>query len=289
MRSNIQIDPDLARAHLREIISDIQASSDQCEWFIASDKLISVLNIRKEEYYRTLYSLRNSEFNPATYRGFHETDGFYLCRLLEILLKIEDIEGEFLRGGIFFSEPMLGKLRESTKTALNDWLLAHRLDRDLLILLASATLKFDDAFDTYLEDKFSMDTLLNRVIENFIELHTIEPYFGCEKYLKKYLRDQIQYKKISFVSILEEFKDRYYYEIYRKTRQKKSKKGKKLSREVIELLKFFELDESTNRKTLKVRYNELLKIYHPDINKSGLEKTKIIIQNYKKLHALLEH
>jgi hypothetical protein len=287
LRSNFQIDQDQANTILREIISDIQSTSNNCTWFLSSDRLISILNIKRDVYYKTLYSLKNKEFNPSTYKGFFDTDGEYLCLLLKDLLKLDFIEDEFSKNGIFFSEEKLGILRNSLPTYLEKWFQKHKLDKDLLILLASSTLKFDDAFDSYVNDKMNIETLVERTVENFIEDNSINPFFGSEEYLKKYLHSQIIHKKISFKKVHEEFKDRYYYELFRVDR-KKTSQPKKLTREHRELLNFFQLDEFSDRKNLKEKYKELLKKFHPDINKDGLEKTKLIILKYKKLYSIME-
>lgn len=276
-------------ALLFEVISEIQSQSTDFSWFISSETLVSVLNLKKETYYKILYSLRNSEFNPATLRGFHQSEGKYLCQLLTRVLHLEGVEKEFASAGIYFGEDCLSELQNSFIDLFELTVSKHKLDKELLLLLCSATIKFEDAFDSYFEDKFDTAWIIERAISQFMQERMIDPYYGAEDFLRVYIEDQIRYKKIKFGKLKSEYRDRYYYELYGRFREtSKSKKNQsKYSREINQLLQFFGLDDSANRKTLKIKYKELLKMYHPDINKTGLEQTKLIIVNYKKLHHVL--
>jgi len=96
----------------------------------------------------------------------------------------------------------------------------------------------------------------------------------------------VQYKKIPFEKLTEEYRERYHYELFGRMRNNPLKN--KIPKEMRALFQFFDLDYDADKKKLNARYKELLKIYHPDINKNGLEKTKEIIQKYKKLSSLLK-
>jgi hypothetical protein len=271
---------------LSDIISEIQEETENFSWFVSSERIIEILEMRKEDYYRTLYGLRNSEFNPASLRGFSEEEGKYLCLLLKKLLGHDGVELEFVKAGIFLDERSLEDAVSTFKNVLVSSLEKHKLDKELLLLLSSATKSFDDAFDSYFEDKFDMDILVERTVNVFINLHSIDPFYGSDYYLKKYLKEKILTKKINIGEFTQEYKERYHYELFGRTR--KSKSRVRISHEMHVLLEFFGLDHRVDRKALKAKYTELLKKYHPDINKSGLEKTKKIIHNYKKLSAMLD-
>jgi hypothetical protein len=287
LQRSIQIDKSSSIIILQEVLEELQSDTENCSWFISSDKLISILNVNKEEYYRKLYSLRNSEFNPAGLRGFHETEGKALCRLLSELLKIdyEIVEEEFLIAGIYFGEDSLSEINDTFIWVLETALKKHKLDKELLMLLVTSTLSFDDAFDSYFDDKFDIENLIHRTVHFFTKEYHINTNFGAEHFLKNFLFLRVRLKKISMSKITGEYKDRYFYEMYGKIRAEKPKN--QLTSEILILLRYFKLDEYTDKKILKKRYQELLKIYHPDINKGGLEKTKEIIHNFKKLNSLL--
>jgi hypothetical protein len=220
-------------------------------------------------------------------RGFHETEGKYLCTLLSRLLHLDTVEKEFVAAGIYFDDETLSKIQKSFVELMEQTVSNHKLDKDLLILLSSATLRFEDAFDSYFDDKFDMLRIIERTVNNFMHENGIDPYYGAEDFLKRFILEQVQYKRIKFNKLKSEYKDRYYYELFGRFRQETKKQKSKYSQEVRKLLEFFGLDENADNKTLKLKYKELLKKYHPDLNKEGLEKTKLIISNYKKLHTIL--
>lgn len=271
--------------YVQEIIEEIQENIYQFEWFISSERIIEILCIRKEDYYRVLYKLKDASFNPTTLKGFSRSEGKYLCLLLEKILGFENLENEFFKAGILFTEQRETEIIQTFKDILNSTLENHRLDKELLLLLASSTKNFEDAFESYLEDKLDWEILIERGVNVFIHLNKVDPDYGLEEFLKKFLKEKLDNKKINLRKITNEFKERYYFDLFGENLNKP--KRKEHSKEVLELLAFFGLKAESNKKDLKNRYLQMLKKYHPDVNKNGLEKTKIIIQNYNKLKALL--
>ncbi|MDX1957466.1 MAG: molecular chaperone DnaJ [Leptospiraceae bacterium] len=270
------------------LVEELQTITDRGTWFLPSEKLISILNVRKEDYYKKLYTLRNSDFNPSGLRGFHETDGEPLCKLISMLLNLDIliIEECLERAGIFFSEDSLTKVEDYFLARLTNSVQRHKLDKELLMLLTSATLSFEDAFDSYFDDKFELEVFIGRSVDSYLFENSIDTAYGADEFLKRFLLNRLKYKKLNIQELKAEYVDRYYYELYGRFR--KSPKKQNLSSEIIFLLKFFQLDEYADRTSLKKRYQELLKKFHPDINKNGLEKTKDIIEKYKRLDSILE-
>lgn len=273
------------KEQVQEIISEIQENIYQFEWFLSSERLIEILSLKKEDYYRILYKLKSSDFNPTSLRGFSQSEGKYLCLFLENLLGLENLEFEFFKAGILFLEHREIEVIKTFKDILNSTLENHRLDRELLLLLASSTKSFEDAFESYLDDKFDWDVLVERVVNVFLNLYNADPYYGLDEFLKKFLKDKLQNKKINLKRITNEYKERYYFDLFGENL--KQNRATRYSKEIIELLAFFGLRAEADKKELKNRYLQMLKKYHPDLNKNGLEKTKIIIQNYNRLKKLL--
>ncbi|MEM4271005.1 MAG: molecular chaperone DnaJ [Candidatus Pacearchaeota archaeon] len=270
---------------IQEIINEIQENIYKFEWYISSEKIIKILSLRKEDYYRILYKLKDSHFNPSNLRGFTHLEGHYLCLFLEKVLGSENVEAQFFKAGIFFSKSRESEIITTFQDILNSTLKNHRLDRELLLLLASSTKNFEDAFDSYLDDKLDWDILIERVVNVFINLHTIDPDYGVEEFLKAFLREQMKTNKINLKKITREYKERYYFDLFGESYQRKHKVV--VSKEILGLLNFFGLKENATKQELKAKYLYLLKQYHPDVNKNGLEKTKLIIQNYNRLKKLL--
>ncbi len=277
---------DQIRSSLEDIIFEIQSGCTNCEWYIPAEKIISALNIRKEDYYRIFYSLRNDiHFSSRAAAGFNETHADSLIQLLSKILKIEGIGEEFAKNGIYFDDNYLSELQISLKEAIQTRLEKHELDRELLLLLSSATLDFDDAFDSYFDDKFNFERIVENEISDFIELKSIQNDYGADVFLKNHIFSILNTKVFHFREITREYRDRAYYDLFGSFR-KKPKKKKNVS-------VFQEMDPETQRhldvlgfdapctlEELKKRFKELIKKYHPDINKDGLEMTQRIIASY---------
>lgn len=275
---------------LHDVIFELQNISESMLWFLSYDRLSELLEIRKEECLRKVYQFKAAKPQMTLSGGFHEVDGDLLIDFLAWSLELDEVAEEFLRGGIFFSERPLYELRESYKTLVQKTIANHKLDRELLLLLTAATVDYDDAVDSYLMDKFEIDFFVRRSIHQFLEKFEIHPEYGAEEFLYEYLKSLIPTKILNFRDITREFRDRTYYELYgrfRETKKKKKKIVKTVSDEVKDLLAFFDLEPGAGITDVKKKFKELLKKYHPDINKKGEEMTKRIILKYNRLVELL--
>ncbi|TGL14071.1 J domain-containing protein [Leptospira meyeri] len=275
---------------LHDVIFELQNVSESMQWFLSYDRLSELLEIRKEECLRKVYQFKAAKPQMTLSGGFHEVDGDLLIDFLAWSLELDEVAEEFLKGGIFFSERPLYELRESYKSLIQKTIANHKLDRELLLLLTAATVDYDDAVDSYLMDKFEIDFFVRRSIHQFLEKFEIHPEFGAEEFLYEYLKSLIPTKILNFRDITREFRDRTYYELYgrfRETKKKKKKIVKTVSDEVKDLLAFFDLEPGAGMPDVKRKFKELLKKYHPDINKKGEEMTKRIILKYNRLVELL--
>lgn len=280
-----------AKQILHDVIFELQNVSESMQWFLSYDRLSELLEIRKEECLRKVYQFKSAKPQMTLSGGFHEVDGDLLVDFLAWNLELDEVAEEFLKGGIFFSERPLYELRESYKTLIQKTIANHKLDQELLLLLTAATIDFDDAVDSYLMDKFEIDFFVRRSIHQFLEKFEIHPEYGAEEFLYEYLKSLIPTKILNFRDITREFRDRTYYELYGRFRETKKKKKKKIvqsvSIEVKDLLSFFDLEPGATIVDVKKKFKELLKKYHPDINKKGEEMTKRIILKYNRLVELI--
>lgn len=272
----------LTEQALGEVLSEIQIQSFDCTWNISNEKLIEVMGIRKEDFYRSLYSLRRNHSQNLNLRSFSEKEGDLLCLLLQQILRRADIEEEFLKSGVYFPEASLIELGQILVELIESTLKKHKLDKELFYLLVSSTKQFDDAFDSYFDDKFDLEILYERSISIFTNSRNIDTSFGADIFLKKHLQDLIKYNKISLKKITQEYRQRFYYELFGKF-----KREGKMDSDTRKLLEFFQLEDNATLKDLKKRFKELLLVYHPDVNKDGHAKTQEIIENYNKLFELI--
>lgn len=286
---NVQTVRDLSQKEsiLADIISVVLDSYDSGKWFIETEQIIEIIQMSREEYYRTLYIFRNNPNYTKHSKGFHEHEAEYFCLILGYLLNIDFIENSFFKAGLLYKEVHYKELEVSFVNLIGEIFNLHKLDKDLLLLLSSATLNYHDAFDSYFDSKFDIELIQRKVVESFLIKHSINNDYHTDSVLNEYLSNQLRNGKISFKEITLEYRLRYYYELY--GREYSSQKKVQVSREFAELLRFFQLKKIPTKEELKQRYKSLLKQYHPDINKNGLEKTKVIIQKYKELSNHLEN
>lgn len=275
---------------LEDLIIEIQSLSHNCKWFISSDKVAEILDIAKEDFHRLIYSCR-TEFNNY-HGGFNESDGDVLCRILEKALQLNNISDRFYQAGIYINNNILEYARDYYITFLNSWLNKHEMDKELLLLLVSSTKTFADAYDSYIDEKFDLEFFLRRCVDEFTESYSIDTGFGAEVFLREYLQNLLMQNRINIKKVTSKHRDKLYFELFGQKYQyndayekKKLTKSKKKNR-INNLLEFFSLKEGCTSNDVKKRYKEMLKEYHPDINKEGLELTQKIIANYKEL---IEH
>ncbi|WCL48771.1 molecular chaperone DnaJ [Leptospira sp. GIMC2001] len=275
---------------LDDIIFEIQNVSEACRWYIRIEKLSELLTISKEDFFRKIYNFKTSKPDRENRNGFSEIDGDYLCEFLHYCLDIQGVQDKFAQAGLYFDERALYELRENFKFIVQDSLSKHNLDKDTLMLLATATIDFDDAVDSYISEKFELDFFVQRSIFDFMSMRKIQTEGGAEIFLKDYLNALIPTKILNLREITREFRDRSYYDLFGEFRKRPSKKKKVLKREnkeLTELINYFELEEGFTKDILKKKFKDLLKKYHPDVNKFGLEKTKEIIEKYNRLVIIM--
>lgn len=273
------------QSSLEDVIFEIQSSCLDGEWFISAERIMETLGMRKEEYYRYIYALKDQENYSDYSKGFNESAGNLLILFLSRVLKIEGIEHEFAKSGIYFQEEYLHNLAYMIRNTIQSKLEKHTLDKDLLLLLSTATKYFDDAFDAYFDDQFDIHRIIENCVSDFIEKREIDPSFGADTKLKGYMHSILHTKVFHLRDITEEYRDRAYYELFGRFREKQYRRPsqRKIDPEFAELLSFFGLAEDSTKEDLRRSYKELMKKYHPDVNKKGLEMTKTIISKYNQL------
>lgn len=275
---------------LDDIIFELQNTALECRWSISMERLAELLQLSKEDFYRKIYNFKTSKPDRETRLGFTEIDGDYFCEFLQYCLNITGIQDRLATAGIYFDERVLYEIRENFKHIVQESLERHDLDKDTLLLLATASQDYDDAVDSYISDKFEIDFFLDRCIFEFMSFRRIHPETGADVFLRDYLRALIPTRILNLRDITKEFRERSYYELFGEFRKDKTKKRKAkphYSRELFELITYFNLEDGFTKDDLKKKFKELLKKYHPDINKRGLEKTKEIIENYNKLIIMI--
>ena len=268
---------------LDDLIAEIQFVIQDFKWYLTTEKISEILQTKKEEFQRWIYFCKkNIDYQSSMHGGFNESELEALVRILSRYFGKDDIALRFYKNGIYFSETDLAGFREYFTGYYTEILYKMEIDRELLLLLSSSTLNFDDAYDSYIDGKLSLDLVIRRCADAFCEKEEIDVSSGADAYLVSYIHSLINKKIIRLQLVSREHQDRLYYELYGKVRSS-SKPAKKKRSRLEMLFVFFSLPIDCSHEDLGKRYREMLKEYHPDINRDGLEMTKKIIANYKEL------
>jgi hypothetical protein len=267
----------------------LQIQSVDGEWNLPTEKLIEILSLRKEDYFRKTYNLKTEYPRPSSFQYISNEDIPFLNDFFIQYYHYDDLEEDLFKAGVYIPISKLIEFRNNFKLYLTDILLGQKLDKDLLLLLASSTKNYDDAVESYISSKLDLDYQFYDYAGKFMKKYKIPTEYGSEVFLKKYLSNNFSFQSGDWKEVVTEFSERSYYELFHKFRERKKKKKKPIIHpQMKELVEYFGLDIPFTIEDLKKSYTNLLKKYHPDINKNGLEKTKEIIEKYNKLKEWIE-
>jgi hypothetical protein len=267
----------------------LQLQAIDGEWNLPTEKLIEILSLRKEDYFRKTYNLKTDFPRPSSFQFISNEDIPFLNDFFIFYYKYYDLEFDLFKAGVFVPNSKLIEFKNNFKLYLTDILLGQKLDKDLLLLLASSTKNYDDAVESYISSKIDLDYQFYDYSHKFMKKYKVPTEYGSEVFLKNYLTKNFSFQSEEWKEVVMEFSERSYYELFHKFREKKKKKKKPIIHpQMKELVEFFELEIPFTMDELKKSYTRLLKKYHPDINKDGLEKTKVIIEKFNKLKEWIE-
>jgi hypothetical protein len=267
----------------------LQLQSVDGEWNLPTEKLIEILSLRKEDYFRKTYNLKSENSRPSSFQFISNEDIPFLNDFFIQYYQYETLELDLFKAGVYIPNSKLIEFRNNFKLYITDILLGQKLDKDLLLLLASSTKNYDDAVESYISSKLDLDYQFYDYASKFMKKYKIPTEYGSEVLLKKYLSSNFSFQSEDWKEVVTEFSERSYYELFHKFRERKKKKKKPIIHpQMKELVDYFGLDIPFTIEDLKKSYTNLLKKYHPDINKNGLEKTKEIIEKYNKLKDWIE-
>ena len=260
------------------LIEEIQESANKGKWFLKTEKCSSILNIKIEEFYKKAYLTKKNkkkEFHADYKKGFHYFEVEDLIFLLsDTNWKVQTIKDIFIVSGIYLNEEFLNLFKTFSLKQFSDFFTKYKIDKELLNLYISSTKKFDDAFESYLE-YIDFISIIHQTVSYFLKAYNISTKSGIDFFLKKSLNKSLEQKNEDFWFLIKPFKDRCYKEFFKAKTKINSKK--------LALLKFFDLNEKSSKKDLKIKFNQMIKKHHPDLNKNGEEMTKLILEKYKVL------
>ena len=262
---------------LKKFIGEIKSLTVGLQWKVSSEEVLNHFGIKREEYYRYLYSIKESD--PEE---FSEVNTAFLVDLLDAC-GISDVKKIFSENGYYFSEDMLIDYQELFQSVFMNRLQNHKVDRDLLEISLSGCTEFYDGVSFYLDSVVSVEDITDFAIRLYLDRFSSE-YNSVsrgilQRYTKKLLKTGILNLndltsglrfRLSEKAVLWNFID--VGEIPDSSLPEQIRKAL--------ILLEFSGKGLPDEKALKKRYHELVKKYHPDINPDGLEKTRSINAAY---------
>jgi len=264
-----------------EIIEEIESMTEGDKWTLSLDSVLAILGVSREELYRSQYAKRK--------RHGMNLDGFgpdNVGRLLEMLAEYgyRDAPEHFQRAGVYFSPDLLQEWQEFFLSVTSARLMGHMVDRDELENALSACRNPIDGLDFYCETRFRLEDLVRFASSLFLRKHGIEHHslsahtldnFVLHMYGRRILKREDLFATLRELLIEKGLEWGF-------LRASDVRKTNPLPPDLAMALGSLEMptDEIPGSDRLKRQYRTLLKRYHPDVNPSGLEKTREINTAY---------
>lgn len=275
---------------LEEILEEIESMRDGNGWSMSLESVLAILGVTYEDYCRSQYSRRKK--TGLNLQGFTEEN---VERLVEMLAGFGyDSPVAFQRAGYYFSPDLLQEWQEFFISVTSSRLLGHEVDRSELENALSACRKPGDGLEFYCETRFNLEELVHFASNLFLRKHGIESHSVSNNILNSYILymygQRILKREDLFASLNEILIEKAIE--WRFLRAADVRNKVVLPPDLAKALEALEMhtDEMPEGDELKRQYRTLLKRYHPDVNPTGLEKTRQINTAYTfvvtRMHAM---
>ncbi|MCE9600353.1 MAG: DnaJ domain-containing protein [Spirochaetia bacterium] len=277
---------------LDEILEEIESMREGDRWEITLESVLAILGVTYEDYCKAQYHKRKK--TGMNLQGFSEENA---GRLVEMLAGFGyDSAGAFQRAGYFFSADFLQEWQEFFISVTSSRLLGHEVDRSELENALSACRKPGDGLEFYCETKFNLEELVQFASSLFLRKHGIESHsvsagvlnsYILQMYNQRILKREDLFSTLNAILIEKAIE-------WRILRAADVRNKIVLPPDLARALETLEMltDEMPQNDELKRQYRTLLKRYHPDVNPTGLEKTREINTAYTfvitRMHAMAE-
>ena len=266
---------------LRAFLNEIKSITVEDDWYMSSEDVLKHFGISFEDYYRYVYEKKEFEFD-----GFSKGNIDLLIELLKDC-GINNVTQSFSSAGYYFSDDQLMEFQEYFYSLTLSRLQNHIIDRELLELSLSGCSNAQDGITFYCDSIVDMKELSEFAIRIYLERNGFENNPFSRELLRSYFKVQFARGIIKRDHILSDLKENLYKKavIWNFINPEMQIPNCEISEEM--RISLVTLDFAGNRlpdeKSLKVRYRELVKKYHPDINPDGLDMTRKINEAYNTL------
>ncbi len=290
---------------LNNIINEIKSTANKKGyWALSSQRLIELTKIVPYKFRTYLTKTKKMVNMPSGKDMFTNNNPEDLICLLEVIYG-HCIEDKFSKAGIFIPHKTRIVLNELLLNNINKAVNNHNINTEDFEAMLYGTDLFKEAKNIYYDEEFNIDGFIKETCDQFLAKNNYQIVILAKNnillYLKSLFDRNILSKQIIFYSLegrLKEFaksKNLYKQEnVYekethqnrqfkthsyshnnkKKHRHKQSpyidKSDKERAKQIMGLC------GDPDAKTIKKKYKELMKIYHPDVNPRGLEMSQKI-------------
>ena len=266
---------------LYDFLEEIKSMTAGKNWQIPFTMPLEYFQIPPEDFYRYLYSIQETECET-----FHQGNIETLMNLLKVC-GVKEIEEIFFKGGYYFSEDYIIAFQELFHSVSLTKMQNHAIDRELLETSLSACRNPADGFSFYCDSVFDMNLLVDFAIEIFFEKYSLDDNEIGKSILKEHIASQfrlgIMVREDILSGLKENLKNKAVLWSFLSADDCRSRyTDEKISYEMQAALRTLEFSGNSmpDESSLKERYRDLVKKFHPDINPEGLEKTRKINSAY---------
>ncbi len=270
---------------VRELLDEIRSRTIGSEWRLDLETLLSLLSLSREDYYRSLYTERLARAELFDIRDHYDQECTgELLRLLE-RTGYQEAESLFFHAGYHFPEEKLLEWHEFFLSVTWSRLQSHEVERDSLENALLGCSSPSDGLEFYARLHFPAEELMEFAIPLFCRREGVEEHTVSFTFLADFIRRELKCNLLG-----EE-------ELYHPLAELLRRKGRewdlldeeppayilspRMEEDLAEL--GFDRKKPPALADCKVRYRELLKRYHPDINPEGGEKTRRLNAAYGRL------
>lgn len=288
-RSKVKIE------RLHGLIETIKKSaSDASHWFVSTDDLISHLGVSQTRFYQALYELQGKIYFSDALDAFTPENAGDFVTVLENFFG-DLTEQTLTRAGLFLPHHYRIELMECFFSSVHDFLGRHAIQYEEFEAILNRTIEFNQVFEVYLRKYILIASLIESAFVLFNETKGLDSF--AYNLSKSYIESLFERHILSVRGVFAFLEHRLKAYVEKQTARHRyheqewryEPQGRSAILDIEGAYKTMELDGERITKTiLRKRYKELMKLFHPDINPSGLEKCKQINSAYALLLPFIE-
>ncbi len=281
---------------INKIIDDIiSTASKKGYWAITTQRIIEITKLKPYVFHNYMMKTRKRINMPDDINVFSNDNPEDLISLLESIYG-NNVESTFYKVGVFIPHKNRIEINDMLINQINFILANHQINKEDFEAMLYETDTFIEARDIYYEEEFNISKIIHDVCDNYMNgkeyvlwnlakqniIYYMKSLFDRNIFVKESLFYMLESRLRDFAILKNMLKGEnnqnnygsYRYKCYDNYNTKQEKKPKISKREKAKQI--FQIKGEFSAITLKKRYRELMKKYHPDINPNGLEKSQQI-------------